>query len=172
MTVTSDRVRKIYGGFWVRTVAFVIDLVILFAIVLLVGGTFSIIPVLLNIEKTGFILEFFIWMPLILWLVLPWLYCGFWESSKVQATPGKLVFSLVVVNSKGNRLGFLYASGRYWIKVISFILVHIIYIVVAFTAKKQGVHDLCASTLVVNKKELRRYEHDSPLPPVASNITN
>ncbi|WP_090739113.1 RDD family protein [Paenibacillus sp. Mc5Re-14] len=172
MTVVSDSVRKVYGGFWIRTAAFVIDLIILFAIVLLVGGTFSIIPVLLDIEETGFILEFFIWMPLILWLVLPWLYCGFLESSKVQATPGKLVFSLVVVNSKGNRLGFLHASGRYWIKVISFMLVHIIYIVVAFTAKKQGVHDLCAKTLVVNKKELQRHEQESPLPSVASNITN
>ncbi|MEJ3717796.1 RDD family protein [Paenibacillus polymyxa] len=172
MTVTSDSVRKIYGGFWVRTAAFIIDLIIVFAIVLLVGGTFSIIPVLLDIEETGFILEFLIWMPLILWLVLPWLYCGFLESSKVQATPGKLVFSLVVVNSKGNRLGFLHASGRYWIKVISFMLVHIIYIVVAFTAKKQGVHDLCANTLVVNKKELQRHEQESPLPSVASNITN
>ncbi|AJE53976.1 hypothetical protein NS115_02325 [Paenibacillus jamilae] len=172
MTVVSDSVRKIYGGFWVRTAAFMIDLIILFAIVLLVGGTFSIIPVLLDIEETGFILEFFIWMPLILWLVLPWLYCGFLESSKVQATPGKLVFSLVVVNSKGNRLGFLHASGRYWIKVISFMLVHIIYIVVAFTAKKQGVHDLCAKTLVVNKKELQRHEQQSSLPPAASNIIN
>ncbi|AZH29288.1 RDD family protein [Paenibacillus sp. M-152] len=172
MIVVSDSVRKIYGGFWVRTAAFMIDLIILFAIVLLVGGTFSIIPVLLDIEETGFILEFFIWMPLILWLVLPWLYCGFLESSKVQATPGKLVFSLVVVNSKGNRLGFLHASGRYWIKVISFMLVHIIYIVVAFTAKKQGVHDLCASTLVVNKKELQRHEQQSSLPPAASNIIN
>lgn len=90
----------------------------------------------------------------------------------VQATPGKLVFSLVVVNSKGNRLGFLHASGRYWIKVISFMLVHIIYIVVAFTAKKQGVHDLCAKTLVVNKKELQRHEQQSSLPPAASNIIN
>ncbi|WP_134904330.1 RDD family protein, partial [Paenibacillus polymyxa] len=141
-----------------RTAAFLIDLIIMTLLVILVGSMLSITPDLLGIEETGFILEFLIWMPLIFWLVLPWLYCGLWESSKVQATPGKLVFSLVVVDKEGKRLGFLHASGRYWIKAISFVIVHIIYIVVAFTAKKQGLHDLCTNTLVVNKKELRRHE--------------
>ncbi|KOS00969.1 hypothetical protein AM598_20080, partial [Paenibacillus polymyxa] len=142
----------------IRTAAFLIDLIIMTLLVILVGSMLSITPDLLGIEETGFILEFLIWMPLIFWLVLPWLYCGLWESSKVQATPGKLVFSLVVVDKEGKRLGFLHASGRYWIKAISFVIVHIIYIVVAFTAKKQGLHDLCTNTLVVNKKELRRHE--------------
>lgn len=90
--------------------------------------------------------------PLILWLVVPWLYCVLWESSKVRATPGKLVFSLIVVDKEGKRLGFLHASGRYWIKAVSFVILRLIYIVVAFTAKKQGVHDLCTNTFVVHKK--------------------
>ncbi|WP_328802527.1 RDD family protein [Paenibacillus sp. LX16] len=158
MTGTSYSTKRIYGGFWIRTAAFLIDLIIMTLLVILVGSMLSITPDLLGIEETGFILEFLIWMPLIFWLVLPWLYCGLWESSKVQATPGKLVFSLVVVDKEGKRLGFLHASGRYWIKAISFVIVHIIYIVVAFTAKKQGLHDLCSNTLVVNKKELQRHE--------------
>ncbi|MEC0181040.1 RDD family protein [Paenibacillus peoriae] len=171
MTATSDSVRRMYGGFWIRTAAFVMDLVIVFVLVLLIGGVFS-IPFLLGIEETGFIKVLMIWLPLILWLIVPWLYCGLWESSKVKATPGKLVFSLIVVDKEGNRLAFWHASGRYWIKAISFIIVHIIYIVVAFTAKKQGVHDLCANTLVVNKKELQRYEQQSSFPPVSMEITN
>ncbi|WP_025717300.1 RDD family protein [Paenibacillus sp. 1-18] len=69
---------------------------------------------------------------------------------KIKATSGKLVFSLIVVDKDGKRLGFLHASGRYWIKAISFVTIYIIYIVVAFIAKKQGVYDLCANTLVVN----------------------
>ncbi|MDQ0493507.1 putative RDD family membrane protein YckC [Paenibacillus brasilensis] len=54
------------------------------------------------------------------------------------------------MNSEGKRLGFWHASGRNWIEAISFVTIYIIYIVVAFTAKKQGVYDLCANTLVVN----------------------
>lgn len=38
MTTTNDSERRMYGGFWVRTVAFLIDLIILTAMVLLVGG--------------------------------------------------------------------------------------------------------------------------------------
>jgi uncharacterized RDD family membrane protein YckC len=172
MTVTSDSVRKIYGGFWVRTAAFVIDLIILTAIILSIGGAIYIIPDILGIKETVFIQVLLMWWPLIFWLMVPWLYCVLWESSKVRATPGKLVFSLVVVDKEGKRLGFLHASGRYWIKAISFVILRLIYIVVAFTAKKQGVHDLCASTLVVNKKELQRHEQQSSLPPVASNRMN
>ncbi|ASR47763.1 RDD family protein [Paenibacillus kribbensis] len=171
MTAASDNARRIYGGFWIRTAAFVMDLFIVFVLVLLIGGAFS-IPLLLGIEETGFIKVLMMWLPLILWLIVPWLYCVFWESSKVKATPGKLVFSLIVVDKEGKRLAFWHASGRYWIKVISFMIVHIIYIVVAFTAKKQGVHDLCANTLVVNKKELQRNEQQSSFLPVSTDITN
>ncbi|MFD1459925.1 RDD family protein [Paenibacillus farraposensis] len=153
MTATNDNVRRMYGGFWIRTAAFLIDLVIVFVLVLLIGGVFS-IPSILGIEETGFIKVLVMWLPLILWLIVPWLYSVLWESSKVKATPGKLLFSLIVVDKEGKRLGFWHASGRYWIKAISFIITRMIYIVVAFTAKKQGVHDLCASTLVVNKKRV------------------
>ncbi len=111
MTVTSDSVRKIYGGFWVRTAAFVIDLIILTAIILSIGGAIYIIPDILSIKETVFIQVLLMWWPLIFWLMVPWLYCVLWESSKVRATPGKLVFSLVVVDKEGKRLGFLHASG-------------------------------------------------------------
>ncbi|MCP3780656.1 RDD family protein [Paenibacillus sp. MZ03-122A] len=161
MTAISDSTKRIYGGFWIRTAAFLIDLIILTAIVLLIGGAIYIIPDLLGIKETGFIQVLLMLWPLILWLLLPWLYCGLWESSKVQATPGKLAFSLVVVDKEGKRLGFLHASGRYWIKAISFVIAYIIYIVVAFTAKKQGLHDLCTNTFVVHKKELQRYDQQS-----------
>ncbi|WP_025724177.1 RDD family protein [Paenibacillus polymyxa] len=172
MTATSDCTKRIYGGFWIRTAAFAMDFIIVTVLVFLIGGGVSSILFLLGIEETAFVHMFAMLGPLILWLVMPWLYCVLWETSKVKATPGKLVFSLIVVDKEGKRLGFMHASGRYWIKAISFMFVHIIYIVVAFTAKKQGVHDLCTNTFVVNKKELQRHEQQLPFPPVASNIMN
>ncbi|MGG4215631.1 RDD family protein [Paenibacillus sp. FSL L8-0638] len=126
MTGTSDTERRMYGGFWIRTAAFLIDLIILTGIVLLVGGAINIIPDLLGIKETGFIQVLLMVWPLILWLVVPWLYCVLWESSKVRATPGKLVFSLIVVDKEGKRLGFLHASGRYWIKAVSFVILRLI----------------------------------------------
>ncbi|WP_025685544.1 RDD family protein [Paenibacillus maysiensis] len=130
------------------------------------------IPVLLDMEEVGFIKALLMLWPLILWLIVPWLYCVLWESSNAQATPGKLTFSLIVVGEGGKRLGFMHASGRYWVKAISGAIACIIYIVVAFTPRKQGLHDFCAKTLVVNKKELQRHEQQPSFPPVATNIMN
>jgi hypothetical protein len=92
MMATNDSIRRIYGGFWIRTAAFLIDLVIVFVLVLLIGVVFS-IPSLPGIEETDFIKVLMMWLPLILWLIVPWLYCVLWESSKVKATPETSVFS-------------------------------------------------------------------------------
>ncbi|MGG1616354.1 RDD family protein [Paenibacillus sp. NRS-1782] len=172
METANDSEKQIYGGFWKRTAAFLIDLIILIVMVLLVSGVFYTMPFLLDMEEVGFIKALYILWPLIFWLLVPWLYCVLWESSNAQATPGKLAFSLIVVNEEGKRLGFMHASGRYWVKAISGAIAHIIYIVVAFTPRKQGLHDFCAKTLVVNKKELQRHEQHPSLSPVSTNVMN
>ncbi|WP_311082930.1 RDD family protein [Paenibacillus polymyxa] len=161
MTGTSDTERRMYGGFWIRTAAFVLDFIIVTVLVFLIGGGVSSILFLLGIGETSFVHVLALLWPLILWLMVPWMYCVLWETSKVRATPGKLVLSLIVVDKEGKRLEFWHASGRYWIKAITFTFIHIIYIVVAFTPKKQGVHDLCTNTFVVHKKELQRYNQQS-----------
>lgn len=71
MTVTSDSVRKIYGGFWVRTAAFVIDLIILTAIILSIGGAIYIIPDILGIKETLFIQVLLMWWPLTIFVPAP-----------------------------------------------------------------------------------------------------
>ncbi len=88
--------------------------------------------------------------------ILPWFYYGFFERSKFQATPGKMLFKIVVVDVHFNPIGFDQASGRYWGKVLSYLLFYIGYIIAAFTKHKQGLHDLMAGTYVVNKKELAK----------------
>jgi len=51
----------------------------------------------------------------------------------------------------GNRIGFGRATGRHFAKIISGIILLIGYLMVAFTQKKQGLHDMMAGCLVVNK---------------------
>ena len=43
------------------------------------------------------------------------------------------------------------ATGRYFGKIISAIILYIGFIMIAFTGKKQGLHDIMAGTLVVNR---------------------
>src|SRR5262245_49288257 len=82
--------------------------------------------------------------------LLAWLYEALLTSSSMQATPGKMVFGLRVATVDGQRIGFGRATGRYFGKIVSAIIAYIGFIMVAFTERKQGLHDMMASTVVVH----------------------
>jgi uncharacterized RDD family membrane protein YckC len=84
-------------------------------------------------------------------ILLPWLYYAGMESSEHQATLGKLALNIRVTDIEGHRIGFLRATVRHIAKILSGMLLMIGYIMIAFTAKKQGLHDLIAGCLVVNR---------------------
>ena len=84
-------------------------------------------------------------------LVTLWVYYAVFESSKKQATLGKLAVGIVVTDLHGNRIGFGRASGRYFGKFISAMIIGIGYLMAAFTKRKQGLHDMMAGCLVVNR---------------------
>jgi uncharacterized RDD family membrane protein YckC len=73
------------------------------------------------------------------------------ESSARQATLGKMALGIVVTDLDGNRIGFGRATGRYFAKILSALILLIGFIMAAFTQKKQGLHDIIAGTLVVKK---------------------
>lgn len=82
------------------------------------------------------------------WLV-GWLYHAWMESSSWQATLGKRLVGLRVTDMEGNRISFGRATGRYFGKLLSGFICSIGYIMAAFTEKKQALHDIMASTLVL-----------------------
>ncbi|MCY7409592.1 MAG: RDD family protein, partial [Chitinophagales bacterium] len=84
-------------------------------------------------------------------IVLNWLYYAFMESSTKQATLGKMALNIKVTDMQGNRITFLNATGRYFGKIISSLIMGIGYIMAGFTEKKQALHDIVAGTLVVVK---------------------
>ena len=65
------------------------------------------------------------------------------------ATVGKMAVGLRVVTDQGERLDFVHATGRSFAKFVSAIILCIGFIMVAFTERKRGLHDMIASTLVV-----------------------
>lgn len=84
-------------------------------------------------------------------LVVPWLYYAGMESSAQQATLGKLAVGMKVTDLTGRRISFLRATGRYFAKLISALTLCIGYAMVAFTARRQALHDKIAETLVVRR---------------------
>ncbi len=56
---------------------------------------------------------------------------------------------IVVIGLDGQRISFLRATGRYFAKILSALILFIGFLMVAFTARKQALHDIIANTLVV-----------------------
>jgi uncharacterized RDD family membrane protein YckC len=100
---------------------------------------------------TGSVVAATFGMGVTLGFLAPWLYEAFMMSSEWQATVGKRVMSIVVTDMEGKRLSFARATGRHFAKYISVFLIGIGFIVAAFTAKKQALHDMIAETLVVKR---------------------
>jgi uncharacterized RDD family membrane protein YckC len=85
-------------------------------------------------------------------LIVSWIYFAGMESSEYQGTLGKMALGLVVTDMNGQRIGFARASGRFFSKLITGLVpFYIGYIMAGFTEKKQALHDMIASCLVLRK---------------------
>jgi uncharacterized RDD family membrane protein YckC len=150
-----------YAGFWRRFVAIFIDIIIIGALQFVV-----IAPILAAIgigvsnssamdtadpmAMVATIAAVFSTVGII-GQVVQILYFTLMESSKYQATIGKLALGLIVTDMNGGKLDFVKALIRNVSKIVSGIILAIGYIMAAFTEKKQALHDIIAGTLVVIK---------------------
>lgn len=82
-------------------------------------------------------------------IVVPWLYFAGFESSRSQATPGKVLMHLIVTDLAGNKPTFARTTLRFFGKFISTLIVFIGFLMIAFTKKRQGLHDKIAGCLVL-----------------------
>lgn len=80
-----------------------------------------------------------------------WIYFAAFESSESQATPGKKALGIKVTDLNGKKISFGRASGRFFAKYLSAALLCVGFIMIAFTKRKQGLHDIIAGCLVVNR---------------------
>lgn len=141
-----------YGGFWIRVVAAIIDFFLMFAVsfpVRLLSG--SIVTVMgMNAQMP--VHEMLVMRRVVriaVALLLVFSYRATMESSKFQATLGKIAMRLKVTDVQGNRISLGRAAGRYFAKYISALTLGLGYLMVGFDAQKQGLHDRIAGTLVL-----------------------
>jgi len=156
---TSARPPVAYAGFWLRFVAIIIDSIVLYFV-----GTIITLPFIASMglreimrghmpmspEELVPLMGAFIRLSLIR-TVLNWLYYALLESSAWQATLGKKALGLEVTDMQGMRISFGRATGRFFAKIISSIILFIGFIMAGFTEKKQALHDMIAGTLVIRK---------------------
>ncbi len=165
-----------YAGFWWRVLAWSIDSAILSAIAVLLhqllgGSALGLIGVhpspsgVLNVgyltaadasQTSGQTPGWHLRPPGLVNLVgllVPIAYYALLESSPWQATIGKRVCRLRVTRLDGRRISLPRALGRYLGKFVSAFILGIGFLMVAWTQRKQGLHDLMADTLVVRLRQ-------------------
>ncbi|XOV88598.1 MAG: RDD family protein [Pseudomonadota bacterium] len=134
-----------YVGFWIRFLAFVIDniaaMLVLGVIVAILFGT-DVDPQ----DVTGLFAR-----SLLQSLLVAALFIGLWIY--FASTPGKMIFDAYIVDAKtlGNASrGQLVI--RYLGYIVSTLLFFLGFVWIAFDARKQGLHDKMAGTLVIKGK--------------------
>lgn len=147
--------RTAYAGFWLRLAAYLIDNILLGAVL----GNILLRPLM---GKPGGIPADDPWFMftntspqvtalMLLFLMGNWVYFAVLESSPWRATLGKKALGLSVVDLAGNRISFARASGRFFAKIISSMTFLIGFVMAGFTARKQALHDMLAGCLVTRK---------------------
>jgi len=145
-----------YAGFWIRVIATLIDAIIVRVVVHPIAAIFGFGGLALGgLGTLGLhhgaglpALIFGTGVLAVLTLGASWLYEALMESSSYQATLGKMIFGMKVTDLYGNRIDFARATGRHFAKWLSGLMLCFGFIMVAFTERKQGLHDMLAGTLV------------------------
>jgi uncharacterized RDD family membrane protein YckC len=162
-----------YAGFWIRVVAAIVDgiaLWIVWSLIVLVLPAESAAPV----PSENADLEAWIeWAnslisprQVIVYAAVVWAYFAFQESSSAQATLGKRMMGIRVSTENGARLSLVTASLRAWpiwlpsvaalagssISSVVGLVAFISCIAVAFSARKQGLHDKMAGAVLTRRQ--------------------
>ena len=136
-----------YASFWKRTVAYLIDRFISCFISMIVGFIFGYVLVQMGVSNAvsrlvtvllglGIFIGYFVWP----------------ESSAWQATIGKRICGLKVIDENGQRISFWRSLGRYLGFIVSGLALGIGYLMCLWTERKQCLHDKLANCLVVDIK--------------------
>ena len=143
--------KNFYAGFWSRFVAYLIDMIVIYAIASLLN-TFSFgllnkqldFPIL-GEESLSYVIVMFTYF-----ISMTYFF---------SQTLGKMIMKIKVETNKGDKLGLMDVVYRELVgRLLTIFLVYIPYLAVVFTNKKKGLHDYIADTVVVKEdfSKLRR----------------
>ena len=143
--------KNFYAGFWTRFVAYIIDMIVIYAISSLLN-TFSFgllnkqldFPIL-GEESLSYVIVMFTYF-----IAMTYFF---------SQTLGKMIMKIKVETNKGDKLSFTDVIYRELVgRLLTIFLANLPYLAIAFTNKKKGLHDFIADTVVVKEdfSKLRR----------------
>ncbi|MBN8459918.1 MAG: RDD family protein [Verrucomicrobia bacterium] len=136
-----------HPGFWWRFLAAFLDGFIMNIAGFVVGLVVGLVGVVIGVGEDG--LQAF---AMLISIVIGWLYEALMVSSPTQATLGKMACGIRVTDLNGGRISFGRATGRYFGKFISSLILCIGYLMCVWTDRKQCLHDMMAGTLVWRRR--------------------
>ncbi len=169
------------AGFWKRYVAYFIDVVLVYLVLELLSRLFfsapgdgdiqqlrSILTAVqnqqeLSPDQTALLahalasLSSMLVFSSLAYVVIAGAYFALCESSRWQATLGKHLLGIKVVDAGGKRIGFGRAVGRFFAAGLSWLSLNIGHAMVAWTRERRALHDYVADTRVENVDAARTH---------------
>jgi len=151
----SQQSQEYYGGFWLRFVAHIID-------IFLMWGAGLVINMIMGIKTPEAGQAFAINSDTIFSFLFSMIATSLYYSlvqGHFQGTIGKHLMGLTLVDAKTlKKISIGQSVGRYTMSFISALCFGIGYLTIGWHNKKQGWHDRAAETIVVKKKHLRHLQ--------------
>ena len=92
---------------------------------------------------------------LIIGLGIDFLYCVLLQGGSRQRTLGQQVFSLKLAGLNGETITYPRAAARYFVSLISSIVIKLGFLSAVFNKNKQTFHDLVAGTVVISDADIQ-----------------
>jgi uncharacterized RDD family membrane protein YckC len=143
-----------WGGFWRRFWAYWLDSLITWVlgigltVVIRASAGVSVWPLWKESAQATPVLNL---VEFLMGIVLWFGYCTWYESSPLQATPGKRALRLKVTDLAGRRISVGRAFARRLAMVLSVLTLGIGFAMAGFTRRRQALHDMVAGTLVIHE---------------------
>ena len=144
-----------YAGFWRRVAASIIDSLVLAAVGGALLGTHVVLKEARVVDGNDVEIASLLLVAAGVFLFF-WLYPTLMESSARGGTLGKMALGIAVRDVEGRKVSFLRALGRHFVKQLSPLTLGVGLLMAAFTGRKQALHDMVASCVVVRSRERAR----------------
>lgn len=144
-----------YAGFWARTGATIIDIILMLIVLTIptiaIYGNEAFGSEKIILGFWDFIINYVLPFALVIWL---WV--------RFMGTPGKMALKLKIVNAHtGEKISIAQAIIRYFSYIISALPLGLGFLWIAFDSKKQGWHDKLAGTVVIKDNSETPVKFDS-----------
>lgn len=147
--MSPPQTNQMFPTFAKRLTAWLVDSLIVGIIIFLARLTLFSLGLQMNVHLASGKVAM---ISLAIGVAIAFAYHVFFEGSKFQATPGKIIFGLIVTDLQGRQISKSRALARHVGKYASAFSFGVGYLLFLVSKKKQCLHDMIANCVVVQTR--------------------